>query len=234
MGITKRVSGDYNIISIDKTVSDEDPGRVKVSINTNLVEIDGSLAITDDVIIINNNEDADHISSGYAGLEVDRGTSLPAKIQFNDTRNRWFVDRGDGVERDIITEGAGGSSTIPYDLAYYIAGNMLFPDAIAGSFLAIREITLSANLVGSLARAKVAPTGDTVYVINVDNGVTITQVGTITFLSGDRDGSFTFASEIILQIGTTLEVVNPAVLDATIKDVAITLIGCAESIPCAL
>jgi len=124
--------------------------------------------------------------------------------------------------------------TIPYDISFFLAGQMLFANAITGSFIATRQIHLPANLPGSIARAKIAPAVDVTYQIITDDGTSTTAVGQIDFVAGNRNGAITFPSNVDLVAGTAIEVVTPVTLEPTIQDVVITLAGCAPADSCTL
>lgn len=121
---------------------------------------------------------------------------------------------------------------IPYDISYFISGQMLFTDTPVGSLLATRQIDLAAGLPGALARAKVAPLAPVTYIIRVDDGATETPVGQIDFAAGSKVGVFTFASPLTLVAGHALEVVTPSIAEPTIEDIAITIVGCAKATYC--
>ena len=87
-------------------------------------------------------------------------------------------------------------------------------------------------LPGSAARAKIAPAVDVTYILSMDDGVTETQVGTILFPGGNRNGTITFPLSLTLVAGQALEVVTPLSLEPTIQDVSITLAGCAAASYC--
>ncbi len=122
--------------------------------------------------------------------------------------------------------------SIPYDLAYFMGGQMLYTTHVAGSYLATRQIDLPVGLTGSRASAKIAPTSSVIYSVNVDNGTSSSSVGTLTFPAGNRLGSFTFTSPITLQPGESLDIITPTLLDPTIEDVSVTIVGCAEADYC--
>lgn len=124
--------------------------------------------------------------------------------------------------------------SIPYDISFFIAGNMFTASAIVGSFIATRAISIPANAVGSFVFAQVAPLAPVVYDIQV-NGL---SVGSITFLTGIQTGTFTLPgtgsplSDLDLVAGDIISIVNPLVTEPTIADVTITIVGCADATPC--
>ena len=121
---------------------------------------------------------------------------------------------------------------IPYDISFFIGGQMLFTDSLAGSVIATRQIDLQAGLPGAIVRADVAPLVATSYVLRVDDGVTETPVGSIDFTGGSKVGAFTFASPLTLVAGHALEVVTPSILEPNIENIAITIPGCAKATFC--
>jgi hypothetical protein len=121
---------------------------------------------------------------------------------------------------------------IPYDLVYFINGQMLLTDTIVGSIIATKTIKLSSGLPGALARAKVAPTSATSYVIRVDNGTTETPVGSLDFSASNKNGSFTFTTDLTLSPGDSLEFITPSILEPNIRDISVTIPGCSEATFC--
>lgn len=122
--------------------------------------------------------------------------------------------------------------SIPYDIAYFLSGQMLFADSVVGSFIVTRDIALDVGLPGSWARNKTPATNNVTYDIVIDDGTTETSVGSLFFAAGDRLGSFTFTGAVTLAPGTSLEIVSPPTLDPTLADVSITIVGCATADEC--
>lgn len=110
---------------------------------------------------------------------------------------------------------------IPYDLAFFIPGNMTTTFTITGGYLATRNITIPAGASGSLAKCGTAPAASTTYSLN-RNG---SSVGTIVFTS--TVGIITIASNINLVAGDEFTIVTPGTVDASIANVFITLVGTA-------
>jgi hypothetical protein len=110
-----------------------------------------------------------------------------------------------------------------YDLAFFVAGSPI-DDEIVGSFVAVRAVTIADDFAGSLATAATAATAETIFTVNV-NGA---PVGTVTFAAAGTAGTLvTTGGAVALVAGDVLSLVAPAVADATIADVAITLLGLA-------
>lgn len=115
----------------------------------------------------------------------------------------------------------GGSGTGAYDMRF---GFITTPTSsqVLDTIMAVRDIDLPANLVGSLGRVGTNPTSS--FVMNLkDDGTTI---GTITV---STSGVFTFATtggtvKTILA-GSVVTLVAPASADATVANMTMTLLG---------
>jgi hypothetical protein len=129
-----------------------------------------------------------------------------------------------GIQGIQGTQGIQGEQgTNVYDLAFFVAGSPV-DDEIVGSFVAVRAVTLADDFAGSLAQAGTAATAETVFIVNV-NGA---PVGTVTFAAAGTVGTLvTTGGAVALVAGDVLSLVAPAVADATIADIAITLLGLA-------
>ena len=117
MSLTKRIDGNFNIISINQTPLDDDPNRAEIYFDTNLVRIDGSLLvsgvatfverkdviISDNVITLNAGESGDGVTLTYAGLDVDRGNYNDTRLAWNETIDKWIIDYGDGTDWVVLT-----------------------------------------------------------------------------------------------------------------------------------
>jgi hypothetical protein len=82
-------------------------------------------------------------------------------------------------------------------------------------------ISLPVDLAGSRGHADTAATAEAVCTI-LKNGV---AVGSITFAAASQDAAFALAGGLSLVPGDRLELVAPAAQDATLADLALTLIG---------
>lgn len=114
----------------------------------------------------------------------------------------------------------GDGAVTSYDLAFYI------PDKPGASMLCVRYaaarlITLPANLTGSVASSGTASTGSSVFTIKKGS----TSVGTVTFGAGLSTGVFAMASATSWNPGEVLQLIAPAVQDAALADISISLSG---------
>lgn len=70
--------------------------------------IKGQVSIEDNIIVLNSGETNQGVSSGFSGIEIDRGVSSPASLKFSendlndDNDNRWVIDIGDGSEEELL------------------------------------------------------------------------------------------------------------------------------------
>jgi hypothetical protein len=146
MATYKRISGDYNIISIDPSAGDN------VNIVTNTVNITGNLDVTGNVTYINVNDltvddpfitvagnNAGNISTApfqQQGLVAQTSANTFAGIRFDNGSLRWQVSGnvyGNGAPIDsyanlaVATSIAAGSSTqIQYNMGGVFAANANF------------------------------------------------------------------------------------------------------------
>ncbi len=122
-----------------------------------------------------------------------------------------------------IADGAGSGSfqafTVPYDLAMQFAGAPGNAEVML-RLMAVRDITLPANLSGSLGDIGTGATATTVLTVK-DDGVAI---GTISISTASV---FTFAttsgSAKTVASGSLLTIENQATADATAADITVTL-----------
>ena len=150
----------------------------------------------------------------------------------NLTGDAWYKSAGTWSNVTNITGPAGANYdpdttvlNLPYDIGLFISGLMSATSTVVGSFLATRTVSLKANLPGSLARAKVAPSNSVVYNITVDGVIK----GQVTFNTGSTVGTFSWATGLNVTAGQLIEIVTPSTLEASIKDVSITLVGIAQA-----
>ena len=122
-----------------------------------------------------------------------------------------------------MTASTGPSNDKRYDLAFAtngtpVAGNIFL-------FTAPRAFSLPAGLVGSVAGALQAPQYDAnLSIFKKLSGGTASKIGSIKFLSGSTVGTFTTTGDISFAAGDMFYVKLDAA-DATLSDVAVTLVG---------
>jgi len=115
-----------------------------------------------------------------------------------------------------------------YEIEYFIPDLLTVPNKMVGSHLVSRNTQLTNTLPESIAYCRVPPAANVSYDLQVD-GV---SVGSVNFLAGQNDGTFTLAASVSLVHGQRLEIVTPPVIDVTIEDVTINIIGCVVAKAC--
>ncbi len=107
-----------------------------------------------------------------------------------------------------------------YDIGFFTPG---VPTASQLCLLynAPRSVVLPASLTGSVGKATVAATAQTDFDIQV-NGV---SKGTIRFAAAGTVPSYIFASPVTLAAADILTIIAPASPDATLANIAATLLG---------
>jgi hypothetical protein len=118
--------------------------------------------------------------------------------------------------------GAGG---VPYDVICFVGG---LPGAgslvLAHRFA--RAVTFAATLPLAKAYALTTATGAKSFDVKRQiPGGALTTPGTVNFAIGANSGTFTWAADVTYAVGDVLLIYGPAVQDATLADVAITLTG---------
>lgn len=117
---------------------------------------------------------------------------------------------------------SGGGNTY-YDLRFGFTTTPV-SDEVLDTILVGRELTFPADFTGSIGNVVTNPTAT--FDLDVkDDG---TSIGTISISTG---GVFTFTTvsntEKVVAAGSVLTIVAPTTVDATVEDVAITLLGTA-------
>lgn len=122
MATTKRINGNYRL----QTINSSDT----VTLDTSLVTVTGNLVVlgvqtvvestttqvVDPIITLNQGESGSGVTSGYAGIEVDRGLATDVQLRWNEALNAWQVSGSTGTFSNI-----GGLST---DATPSLSGNL--------------------------------------------------------------------------------------------------------------
>jgi hypothetical protein len=155
MSLTKRISGDYNIVSVG--TSDN------VSITTNTVSIDGNLVVTgatttisttnsalkDNIIVLNDGESGAGVTAGSAGILIDRGSSANVELRWNESIAKWQITT-DGTNYSNIAATSGGASTLTQvadDPAPYLGGDLNVNSKIITSSVTSNVTVTGGNIV---------------------------------------------------------------------------------------
>jgi hypothetical protein len=119
--------------------------------------------------------------------------------------------------------------TIPYDMAFFIAG-LMQPSTTVGSFAITRNVFIAAGAPGSVVKADVAASVATSLDV-LKNGVII---GSIDYSIGSLTGAFTLVSPVNLITGDLLQIKTRTSVDVTLRDLTITIVGCAQTTNCSM
>lgn len=157
MATTKRVSGDYNISSVDSSTDN-------VVITTHTVTVNGNLTVTgtttsvettnteiaDAVITLNKGEPGSGVTGTYSGIEVDRGGANAVAIRWNETSDIWELTT-DGVTYTEITTSAGaGISDVVADTTPQLGGDLDINGFQITSARSNEDIVINPNGSGTL------------------------------------------------------------------------------------
>lgn len=160
---------------------------------------------------------------------VDEGASFPA----SPVEGKRFKKTGTGAGNYVYS--AFLTTWIPvtnvafnsYDISSSIFDRPRSSDVVV-RHLAARTFYLKPGLEGCSAKANVAATASTVFVINAVRGGVTTQIGTLTFAAGGTVGTYASlagANAVIFGVGDELTIVAPATRDTTLSTIAITMAG---------
>lgn len=151
-------------------------------------------------------------------------------VYAEDTQEVFFSDGVAWTKYSI--DGHSHTLNLPYDLSFFLAGNLLI-NSIVGSFIATRNIHIEAGAAGSLAYANTAiPVSQASVALSVThNGL---QIGTITFTALATAGIISIPLDVDLVAGDRLQIVTPNPINNTLKDIVVTIVGCATATPCSL
>ena len=163
---TKRITGDYDIITNDGTTGN-------LLIDTDTVTINGNLTvtgtqttvsttdtnITDNTIILNDGETGDGVTLGYSGISVDRGTPDGSTIndsalwRWNETDDVWEAQIGSafsivrGASPDSVSPGNNDLVTVQYLAGLGIGSGTFSVDKIYenDSFAEVQDFDTTGN-----------------------------------------------------------------------------------------
>jgi hypothetical protein len=88
-----------------------------------------------------------------------------------------------------------------------------------------QAVKFSAGLPESKAVAVTAATAETIFSIKHDG----TEVATVTFAAGQSTGTFTAAASFVIPVDGKFTITAPATADATLADIAFTVVGLVEN-----
>lgn len=174
MSITKRISGDYNIVN-------KGPGLVtgNVTITTNILYVDGNLTIggnstsvtrtelniIDPVLTLNKGETGSGVTLITSGFSVDRGTLPTVGIQWNELNSQWALT-SDGTIYEYIASSITGTA---------IANVYADPSPAISSNLDLRNRTIFDSTLGTSANIKIGTPDSGNSGVYIGNGNLLNQ-----------------------------------------------------------
>ena len=170
-----------------------------------------------------------NVQTGTVVVEHDPTTNLEvATKHYVDIQDQSVVDYANNTFA-LKTH----THNIPYDFNFFASGRIDSVDTTIGLVLSPREVVIPGDLSNSYAYAGVVPTSNTTLKID-KNG---TQVGTVVFVSGSHTGTVSSSTgDEVIQVlaGDRLSIVTTNTIDATLADVAISIVGCSAAPNCSM
>lgn len=137
MSVTKRISGDYNIVNRATGL----PALSNVTVSTHTLYVDGNLVvggtanvvtrtdlnITDNTITLNSGETGAGVTLIYSGIQIDRGSLANVGLRWNENFATWQITTNGTVYGNIATTSGGGGSALTAvvdDPAPELGGNL--------------------------------------------------------------------------------------------------------------
>jgi len=148
----------------------------------------------------------DNRVSGNRSIEV--GYATGERVWVPPATSVWVQ----GDTNNVLAIGAGA------EVGFFVAGQP-GADELVGMFVASRRMVVPSGAPGARGYADTAPTAAAQFAIH-RNGVSI---GNASFSAGSNTATFSIASDAVFEPGDRLMLRAPAVQDATLADVAITL-----------
>lgn len=116
-GVTSNITLDTDLVIIT--------GNLAVQGNTTTVS-SNNLAVTDNVIVLNQGETGGGVTRGNAGILIDRGSQIAAQLQWNESLLSWQISGNSAGYANILTSSSGnvGLAAVFDDKAPVLGGNL--------------------------------------------------------------------------------------------------------------
>ena len=134
MSVTKRISGDFNIVNKGSGLT---TGNVTITTDTFFVNgnmlVGGTATsvtttnsdISDNIIVLNKGESGAGVSTGYSGIQVDRGSSPDVTLRWNESIDLWEITNDGTIYIPVATSSTGTTlSNIFQDPSPAISSNL--------------------------------------------------------------------------------------------------------------
>jgi hypothetical protein len=187
--------------------------------NTEAIFNNGISVHTGNLSILNGSVVASgDITTSTGNMLVPLGTTVVSRDPIDDLE----------VATKRYVDNLASPSHSPYDLSFFIGGDVDTSDAMLGSVVVTRHISIASTFDGSFALSAQETTGDIILSITVND----TIVGYITFFENSINGIFSqegLSPYIYMTPGDRINIFAPSgIMNLTgLKDTVITIIGCA-------
>lgn len=117
-----------------------------------------------------------------------------------------------------------GEDTFIYDFGWFYPGrpgNGIEIGAAMAAHILVRAVVLPAGLTGSKAKLLIAPSVDLSF--GLSKGTT--PIGSINFLAGQTEGTFTFTADVPLAIDDMVRLIRPSVIDTAARELTVTVLA---------
>ena len=182
MATTKRLSGDYTIATpTDGTITLNTGSLAGTVVVTGNLVVQGvqtivestTTQVVDPTITLNQGESGTGVTSGYAGIEVDRGLATDVQLRWNESFKKWQVSDQTGAFSNIASSTGTFLSAVSDDVTPSLGGN--FDTKNYSVYNSLNSVVYFNDNV-AIATTSVAPTAITnnvvVYASTVGGGGT--------------------------------------------------------------
>jgi len=152
------------------------------------------------------------------------GVSQTVNLQVGASQNVDVITRRLSFGEQVGPSTPLDLSTVPHDISSTMLGSPVASQPIL-FYTPTRTFTIPANFTNSKALCSTAPGASIVFTVQKSSSPysSSSDIGTITFSAGNKVGSFSTSSLATLVAGDLLRIMAPASVDATIKDICVTL-----------
>lgn len=121
MATIKNIPDSYTINVPLMTVN----GNLVISGNTTNVNSTNT-SILDNILTLNKGESGAGVTLGYAGIEIDRGSSANVQLRWNESYDKWQVTSDGSTFANIATSSTSGNINITGLTIYDTANSVTF------------------------------------------------------------------------------------------------------------
>lgn len=130
--------------------------------------------------------------------------------------------------KGAVQELVDKSSSIEYDITMSIIGHINFPNLLLGFVIVPRSMIIRKDFMNSFALSRVSPSEDMEFVVKVNDSF----ASRILFTAGTLAGVFSQSDSFTLNKGDMISIHTIDEVNSRIRDVSITITGCANLTSC--